>query len=457
MSQSRLRQRFEWESVLSSHVATDSRQVQSQSDLESYILAGCKPTSQWVIGTEHEKIGWWPDRGRSPDYYDPRGIRSVLEGFKQFGWVANAADETLLALSRGRATITLEPGGQLELSGAPLKSLFETAAEFDQHLDELKQISHTLGLQWSGVGLHPYGKPLDAPRMPKPRYDILESRLLNAGQFGIHMMRQTATVQANFDFGSEADAMRKWYASVMVQPIVMALFANSPVVNGADGHHLSFRSRIWLDTDDARCRLPNELLRPTVTLAEYVSWTCQVPMLFIYRDGRYLDCRGRSFNEFMAHGWSGHSANLGDYALHLSTLFPDVRLKQFLEVRGADMGNRESVMALPAFHAGLLYDSKALDSVIDCFSGLDESTWNAIRVAVCRDGLRARIGPFDVGALAEHLVEQAIDGLSRWEPAASVFLDPFLDRAKRRTSPADELLETFKKQPDSLMDSTRLV
>ncbi|MEE2757574.1 MAG: glutamate-cysteine ligase family protein [Myxococcota bacterium] len=442
---------------MSSHVATDSRQVRSRSDLKSYILAGCKPSSQWVIGTEHEKIGWWPDRRASPDYFDDRGIRTVLEAFKQFGWVANSADETLLALSRGRATITLEPGGQLELSGAPLASLLETASEFDQHLDELKQISEGLNLQWSGIGLHPYGKPLDAPRMPKPRYDILESRLLNSGQLGIHMMRQTATVQANFDFDSEQDAMRKWYTSLMLQPTVMALFANSPIVDGVDGDYLSYRSRIWLDTDDSRCRLPDILLRPTATLADYVSWTVQVPMLFIHRDGQYLDCRGRTFLEFMQQGWSGHTANIGDYALHLSTLFPDVRLKQFLEVRGADMGDRDSVLALPAFHAGLLYDSSSLDYVMDYFSGMDEATWNAIRVAVCRDGLRTRVGDYDVGELAERLVEQSMDGLSRWEPAACVFLEPLLDRAKRRISPADDLRDSFKQRPDGLLDATRLV
>ena len=444
---------------MSSQVSSDARLVSNKDDLRRYILDGSKPIEKWVVGTEHEKFGWRLKDASPVDYFGQGGISDVLHAFKAFGWTDQANDANLLALSRRGATITLEPGGQLELSGAPLRSLLDTERELREHVDELTEISRTFGLAWSGLGLFPFGQPDDAPRMPKPRYDILEARLRKAGQYGIHMMRQTATVQANLDFSDEDDAMRKWRAALMLQPIVVAMFANSPIVDGHLTGECSFRARVWLDTDDARCRLPDHLLGSAPTLDGYIDWTLNVPMLFIHRAGHYLDCRGRTFREYMRDGFGEHRATVGDYALHLSTLFPDVRLKQFLEVRAADMGSLDSVTALSAFHTGLLYDERGLEQTLEIFKDVTPPMWRRMREQVCRDGMDATVLGSDFGDLAQTLVGLAQDGLSRWQPEAAHLLDGLSKRTAQRMTPADALVAHYSKNTSQreLLELSRII
>jgi len=442
---------------LSSQIHLDETLVRREEDLVSFLAEGFKPSDRWVIGTEHEKFGWWIDRGTPPDYFDPRGIGAVLDGFTQYGWVPSVENGTVVALSRAGATITLEPGGQLELSGAPLRSLLETERELDDHLRQLAAISEPLGLSWSGLGLMPWGEPHEMPRMPKPRYDILEKQLNSAGKLGIHMMRQTATVQANYDFSDEADAMKKWRAALCLQPVITAIFAASPIVNGQLTDFQSYRGHVWLDTDDARCKVPDSLLGPSPTLQAYVAWTLDVPMLFLHRDNRYQDCRGRTFRTFMRDGFSGHRANVGDYALHLSTIFPDVRLKQFLEVRGADMGSRAYTLALPAIHAGILYDEQALAQTLDLFKALTPQGWRTLRQDVPRRGYGAAIDGFEIGELADEVLRLACEGLNRWEPGATHLLEPLLAEVSERRCPADRMRESYTGQPGEVLAQTRLM
>ncbi len=444
------------ENEVSSLVPVDDTQLTSSEQLIEYVSSREKTRDRWVIGTEHEKFGWWPDRVGPPTYEDPRGIRAILEGFASRGWVPHEENGAVVALARGGATITLEPGGQLELSGAPLRTLIETRDEFDQHLEELKAVSDPLGVAWSGLGFMPWGKPFDMPRMPKPRYEILEQQLLSAGTLGVHMMRQTATVQANYDFSDERDAFRKFRAALYVQPIVTAMFAASPMVNGSFVSESSFRAAVWQDTDPGRCTLPGVLWREGATYSDYVEWALDVPMLFIHRAGRYKDCRGTSFREFMQHGVHGYGATVGDFAMHLSTVFPDVRMKTHLEVRAADMGSREYVLALPALHAGLLYDERALEATLGLFDWMTHAQWTQLAADVPTGGLNTQIGGVQVADLAKDVIKIARDGLSRWEPEALSLLDPLAAAVARVECPADRLRQVAG-TPAEILKETRLV
>ncbi len=441
---------------MSSHVHQDDTHVTEQAQLIAYIEAGYKKQEAWVVGTEHEKFGWWADRACPPDYFDERGIGALLDCFAENGWQGSREDGRLLALARNGATITLEPGGQLELSGAPLRSLLDTERELDDHLAELAIHSETLGLSWSGIGFMPWKTPEDMPVMPKPRYGILEQYLRSVGQHGVHMMRQTATVQANLDFSDEQDAMRKWRAALYAQPIVTAIFANSPMVAGQFGPHDSFRARVWQDTAPDRCRLPDSLLGGQPSLEDYVQWTMDVPMLFIHRDDRYVDMRGPTFRQFMESGADEYQASIGDYALHLSTLFPDVRLKQFMEVRAADMGSREYVLALPAFHVGFLYDEIALEKTLALFEPLGVDDWRQANAMVPHHGFSTRLGLRPIGEWAEELFRIAQEGLSRWEPAALPLLNALEENILRRQSPATLLRSDPDASAEDVLEKTRL-
>jgi glutamate--cysteine ligase len=441
---------------VSSLVPVDDTLLISPSQLVDYVSSREKSREQWVIGTEHEKFGWWPDRGSPPTYDDPRGIRAVLEAFTTLGWVPHEENGAIVALARGGATITLEPGGQLELSGAPLKSLSAMRDEFDEHLVELKSVSDPLGVAWSGLGFMPWGTPFDMPLMPKPRYEILQRQLLSAGSLGVHMMRQTATVQANYDFENERDAFRKFRAALWIQPIVTAMFASSPMVDGAYVSESSFRAAVWQDTDPGRCRLPRVLWSEGATYNDYVDWALDVPMLFVHRGGEYVDCRGRRFREFMDHGYAGYVATVGDFAMHLSTVFPDVRMKTHLEVRAADMGSRDYVLALPALHAGILYDESALDQTLGLFNSMDHAQWEALTKSVPLTGLKTNLDGRSVLNFASDLLEIASEGLSRWEPSALEFLDPVKESIQRGECPADQL-RLRANDSASLLETTRLV
>ncbi|MBU0553451.1 glutamate--cysteine ligase [Myxococcota bacterium] len=441
---------------MSLQIPRDDTLIEDVQQLIDYMALGGKPRARWVVGTEHEKLGFWPDEGDYPTFEGPRGIGVLFEGFAARGWVPVYEGPHIVGLFKDNATITLEPGGQLELSGAPLGTLAETAAEFDAHIAELSALSAPLGIIWSGLGMAPIKPALSMPRMPKARYGIMRGYLVNQGALAMRMMHQTCTVQANFDFADEADAMRKLRAALYLQPLVMAGFANSTV---ADGHLLntrSYRGRIWEQTDANRYIFPRRFLEPGATLADYVSWAISVPMFFIVRGGEYIDCAGVSFRVFMKRGIGDHRATIGDFALHLSTLFPDARLKHYLEVRGADMGPRDYVLALPALHKGIFYDDVILEATLRRFERLDYEAWWRLRRAVPRLGLEARL-PW--GETAQEALLAVFDlakaGLTRVDPTGLPFLEPVRAALEIGETPADVLRAGYR-GPLSLFEQARV-
>ncbi|MCB9541954.1 MAG: glutamate--cysteine ligase [Myxococcales bacterium] len=442
---------------MSSLVDDDATLLEDPAQCVEYMAAGGKPRERWVIGTEHEKLGWWPDRGTYPTWDDPRGIRALLEALAaEGGWTATREGEAIVALARGRATVTLEPGGQLELSGAPLPTLAETAAELDAHFEEVRRFSAPLGITWSGLGLAPSLGPDAMPRMPKARYEIMRRYLPTRGALASRMMHQTCTVQANLDFADEADAFRKLRLSLWVQPFVLAAWANSPIVEGRPVVERTFRGRIWEATDDDRWRYPARFLEPGCTFADYVEWAFGVPMFFLRREGRAIDCAGLVFRDFVEKGHGGYRANLGDFIVHLSTLFPDARLKRYLEVRGADMGDRDHVLALPAFHAGLLYDAESLDDALALFEGVDPAELARCRRMVPVMGLGATLGGATLQEYGKTLLDLARAGLARREPGAVGLLDPVVADVAAGRCPADRVRAAFDGDVGKLLAATRI-
>ena len=435
----------------------DATCIEDESQLTAYFTAGAKPREQWVVGTEHEKLGWWPDRADYPTYDGDRGIGALLQRLSEVhGWSPIREDGHIIALLRDRASVTLEPGGQLELSGAPLRTLSETEAELDTHLAELRQASEPLGIIWSALGYAPIGTPETAPRMPKPRYAIMRRYLPTRGLWALDMMAMTCSVQANYDYGDETDAFQKLRVSMALQPLVAAMYANSCVGQGRVLPYRSFRTAVWDEVDPDRCLLPDALLEPGAGFAEYVRWAIRVPMFFIHRGGRYLDCAGVPFRDFMEQGFQGHRPTMGDFALHLSTLFPDVRLKQFLEVRGADMASREHVLALPALHKGLLYDPESLQACEGLFEGVTGRQLRRLKRDVSVVGYDARLGNASVAGLLVEVLRLARDGLGRLEPDATRFLDVLDADLAERSCPADRARRSWDGDATRLMLASRM-
>ena len=441
---------------MSSLTPVDGTPITSLKQMVDFIRAGGKTPDRWVIGTEHEKLGWWPDRQTYPDFHDPRGIGPLLESLVAQGWRATREGPDIIALAKAGATITLEPAGQLELSGAPLKTLAETAAETDAHFAELKAASAPFGLQWMGIGAAPVGTPAQMPRVPKARYGIMRRYLATTGRYGLHMMHCTCSIQANFDFSDEQDAMRMLRAGLYLQPLVTAAFANSPVTEGKLTDLQSFRARIWEDTDNARYVFPAILLDPAATLSDYVNWALDVPMYFIVRDGVYLDYTGRSFRQFMAEGLDDHTATMGDFALHLSTLFPETRLKQHLEVRGADMGGRDDVIAMPALHTGIFYDKPTLDDCLRLFDGVDYAEWWRARHELSIKGIGATLSGRPMRDWMLDVLTLSRQGLTRYEPGAVGYLDSLTARVRAGESPADRIRAAWTGDPNALPDLLRV-
>lgn len=409
----------------------DERQLSTIEQLETYLRDGIKPVSEFRIGTEHEKFGWYLSDLRRPEYAE-NGIEDVLRSFAQFGWVPIREQGTLVGMVKERATITIEPGGQLELSGAPLSTIAETAKEYDEHIEQLSRISQRFGICWSGLGHFPFGDSESAPLMPKPRYRILEKRLRDVGGDGLDMMRQTATVQVNLDFASEADAMRKLRLGLMLHPIVVALFANSAFAGDKWTDVSSRRMQIWETTAPLRTHLPDVLYTANARFIDYIRWSLEAPMLFIFRNERYVDCTGISFEEYMKQGLRGHEATIGDYALHLSTLFPDVRLKKFLEIRGADMGTRSQVLSLPALFKGLFYYDASLDALDELFRNVGPAVSREAARSAARKGLNGKLMDKSLSEWAHQVIGIARTGLEALEPGTTHYLDTLLPNAQRR-------------------------
>ncbi len=342
---------------------TDERQ------LVAYLEAGSKPKSDWRIGTEHEKFGYTHDDLRPLPYDGERSVRALLESLAaRFGWQPILEAGRPIALQRGRANITLEPGGQFELSGAPVKTLHETCCEVHEHLDQVRTVAAPLGIGMLGLGFQPKWKREDIPWMPKGRYRIMRAYMPKKGSLGLDMMLRTCTIQVNLDFDSEADMVKKFRVGLALQPVATALFANSPFTEGRPNGFLSYRSHIWTDTDPDRSGILPFVFEAGMGFERYVRHALDVPMYFVYRDGKYIDASGQSFRDFLAGrlpALPGEVPTLTDWNDHLTTLFPEVRLKRFLEMRGADGGPWRNLCALPALWVGVLYHDEPLDAAYE--------------------------------------------------------------------------------------------
>lgn len=426
----------------------DERPIEGVDQLVAYFREASTPEAERGIGTEHEKFGFDAASGRPLAYEGPSGIGALFERLvANAGWSPVHDGAHVLALERDGAAITLEPGGQLELSGAVVSSVFETAGELTQHLDEVRTHGDALGQRWTTMGMNPWDNLDDVPWMPKSRYGIMRRYLPTVGPLAHWMMKMTCTVQANYDFTSEEDALDMLRVGARLSPLVSALFANSPVREGRPGQQVSHRMAIWEQTDPARCGVPPFYLNPHATFRDYVEYLLDVPMFFIRRDGQYIDCAGASFRAFMRDGLGGHTATLGDFELHLSTAFPEVRMKRYIEVRSADCGSPAHILALPALWKGIFYDLRARRAADGLIGELAHPELKAFFLTARTHGLDGRLGERSLRDLATALVAIAREGLERQctegAPSEGIFLEPLLDGSGIARAPSEAFLELW--------------
>lgn len=428
-----------------------SAPIESVDDLLAWFRAGETPLEAWRVGTEHEKIGLYNDTLERVPYEGERGIGALLEAVqKKVGWAPMMEGEHIIGLKQGGASITLEPGGQIELSGAPLRTARETCREFNAHVDMLIEVSEAFGIVWLGIGADPVHAVPEIPVMPKARYDIMRAYMPTRGKQGLDMMMATATVQANFDYANESDMAEKLRMAMGIGPIASALFANSPIAAGEETGFVSKRVHVWRDTDPDRCGMLEFVFDAGFGYRDYLEWALDVPMYFIVRDGQYRAAHEVTFRQFMESGFHGERATIADWDLHLTTLFPEVRLKQIIEVRGADSVPRDLICALPALYKGLFYDDRARVEATDLVSdwGADERTEALERVAL--DGLEARVAGEPILERARALVEISAGGLERLvatglaEEAEDVFLAPLRAIVQDGRSPGREMLDLWR-------------
>jgi glutamate--cysteine ligase len=426
--------------------------VTAKRQLVEYLEQGNKPKADWRIGTEHEKFVFDRKTLRPVSYEAPNGIGALLKGLTRFGWEAIEENGNIIALAQNGESITLEPGGQFELSGAPLRSIHETCREVGQHLNQVKEISDELGIGVLGMGFNPKWSRADTPWMPKGRYKIMGDYMPKRGSLGIDMMIRTCTVQVNLDFSSEADMVKKFRASLALQPIATALFADSPFTEGKPNGYLSYRSHIWTDTDPDRCGILPFVFEEGMSFERYVDYLLDVPMYFVYRDGTYIDASGQSFRAFLEGklpALPGEIPTTGDWSDHMTTAFPEVRLKRFLEMRGADGGPWERLCALPAFWVGLLYDSTALDAAWDLVKDWSIEDHETLRREVPRLALKTPFKGGTVQKIAQEAVAIARAGLQRRGATdlggmdESGFLNPLQIIADSGKTPAEAKLELY--------------
>jgi glutamate--cysteine ligase len=397
-----------------SHVADTP--ITDRDQLVQDIASGEKPKTQWRIGTEHEKFGFRLDDLRAPTFEGDRGIEALLTGLTRFGWAPVLENGNTIALLRDNASVSLEPAGQLELSGAPLETIHQTCVETGTHLNEVAQVAGELQLGFLGMGFQPKWTRADMPWMPKGRYQIMKSYMPKVGSLGLDMMTRTCTVQVNLDFASEADMVKKFRVSLALQPIATALFADSPFTEGKPNGFLSYRSQIWTDTDNDRTGMLDFVFEDGFGYERYVDYLLDVPMYFSYRDGIYHDASGQSFRDFMQGKLPvlpGARPTLRDWSDHMTTAFPEVRLKKYLEMRGADSGPWSRICALPAFWVGLLYDQAALDAAWDLVKDFSLVERNVLRDGVPRHAMNLPFRNGTVRDLAVRALEISRDGLRR--------------------------------------------
>lgn len=429
--------------------------IEHHSQLADLMAQGCKPKSDWRIGTEHEKFGYCVDTHKPLPYEGKRSILAVLEGLRdQHGWSPVSEGGNLIGLEKDGANVSLEPGGQLELSGAPLETIHETCDEVNAHLKDVKDIADKIGVGFIGLGAAPEWTHDQMPMMPKGRYKLMDAYMGKVGTMGRVMMRRTCTVQVNIDFGSEADMVKKFRVALALQPVATALFANSPFFEGKVNGQKSWRSRVWRDLDPARTGTLPFVFEDGFGFERYAEFALDVPMYFVYRNGEYIDALGQSFRDFLRGelpALPGEKPTLSDWADHLTTIFPEARIKQYMEMRGADGGPWRRLCALPAFWVGVMYDQGSLDAAWDLVKDWDTDTREALRVAAAKDGLQAQVGLINMHDLARQVVALADAGLkARAKPGAgglvpdeSHFLSALQDSLESGKVPADELLEHY--------------
>lgn len=432
--------------------ASNDTPITDRRQLAEVLASGEKPRSAWRIGTEHEKFGFRLDDLRPPTFDGERGIEALLRGLMRFGWQPYEENGHLIALTRDGASVTLEPAGQLELSGAPLVSLHETCQEVGGHLREVREVADTLGLGFLGMGFQPKWRRDDMPWMPKGRYKIMREYMPKVGSLGLDMMTRTCTVQVNLDYASEADMVKKFRVSLALQPVATALFADSPFSDGVPNGYQSYRSHIWTDTDAGRTGMLDFVFEEGFGYERYVDYLLDVPMYFSYRDGQYLDLAGQSFRRFMQGGLEalpGQLPTLRDWNDHMTTAFPEVRLKKYLEMRGADSGPWGRICALPAFWVGLLYDDAALDAAWDLVKDFTLAERHALRDGVPRQGLKLPFRGRTVRELALAALEISAAGLQRRGFSSScgrdesAFLAPLQDIAESGQTAAERKLALY--------------
>ena len=421
-------------------------------ELVDFLETGKRPTSEWRIGTEHEKFGFRKTDLQPIPYEGPQGIAAVLEKLQGFGWAPIKEEEKVIGLTHNGQSITLEPGGQLELSGAPVRTLHQTCDEVHTHLSQVRSVADDLNIAFIGTGFHPTCKLEDIPMMPKGRYEIMRKYMPKRGSRGLDMMFRTCTVQVNLDFDSEADMVQKFRVGLALQPIATALYANSPFTEGLPNGFLSMRSHIWTDTDPDRTGMLPFVFEQGMGFERYADYALNVPMYFVYRNGIYIDTAGESFVEFMdgkLNALPGERPLLSDWEDHLTTIFPEVRLKRFLEMRGADGGPWRNLCALPAFWVGLLYDRTALDAAWNLVKNWTPEERHLLREQVPRYALKTQFRKHTVADLGREVLNIAQCGLKLraknigLDEDESAFLDALFNIIESGLTPAEEHLEAF--------------
>ena len=433
----------------------DMTPIETREELVAWFEAGSKPRSRFRLGTEHEKFVFTVEGHNPVPYQGRRSIRALLEGMQHLlGWEPIIEDGNIIGLFdvTGGGAISLEPGGQFELSGAPVETVHQTCSELMAHLAQVKEVARPLGIGFLGLGMTPNWRRSQIPMMPKGRYRIMTAYMPKVGKHGLDMMYRTCTVQTNLDYSSEADMVKKLRVSLALQPVATAMFANSPFTEGKPNGFLSFRSEVWRDTDPDRCGMLPWVFEPGMSFERWVDYALDVPMYFVKHGDDYVDVSGQSFRDLMIGklpGMPGAHATISDWANHISTIFPEVRLKRYLEMRGADSGPTRNLLALPALWVGILYDDTSLDAAWDLVKNWTAAERQKLRDEVPKAGLAATIHGRTAGEIAGEILTLARNGLARRQHLdgngqdETRYLEILEDRLERGTTPAQELLEKF--------------
>ena len=432
-------------------MAGSSPTVTEQRQLVEYLIDGGTPRKDWRIGTEHEKFGFRLDDVTPLPYHGPSGIGVILDGMQRFGWLPVYEGDNIIALTMDGQSVSLEPGGQFELSGAPVANLHQTCSEVHTHLDQVRSVAAEMDVGFIGIGIQPKWRREDVPMMPKARYDIMRAYMPTRGNLGLDMMLRSATVQVNLDFRDEPDMVRKMRVGLALQPVATALFANSPFTEGKPNGYLSYRSHIWTDTDPDRTGILPFVFEDSFGFESYVDHALNVPMYFIYRDGVYQDVSGLSFRDFLdgkLPGFEGERPTLDDWENHLTTLFPEVRLKRYIEMRGADSGPWDSICGLPTFWVGLMYASDSLDGAYDMIKDWTHEDHEYLRREVPKTALATEFHGRTVGELARDVL-----ALSRAGLASRAILDSKGNDETHYIDPLDAIVESGQTPAEGLLEA----